>query len=148
MYPYDSVGDLTLNETDSIETDLTDRSFFSPKVRKENTPPPNPAAPIPVPVLQSEPLRTRENFIEPPKLPIAVRRSRRLSIRNERKQAQEEEERARKEIAASFVFRDVTMILANAANREEPKNSSNEKTNRGSVAIGKPLLPFNPFSIM
>lgn len=144
----------TLNETDRFETDLTDRSFFSPKKRKENE---RQAVPFrPMPVLR-ETLRTmmrNENYVEPPELPVFVRRSTRLTILNERKQAQEEEERAREAIASSVprirptIFRDVTKIVANTANKKIAKQNSHAKIQRRFVANGKQMQPLKLFSIL
>lgn len=145
--------DSTLNETDRIETDLTDRSFFSPKKRKENAPQPDTIPTIPL-LRQREVQRTmiaNDRYTEPPELPMVVRRSRRLTILNERQQAQGKEEKARNEIAASvsrvgpIVFRDVTKTVANAANREKTKHSSNAKSQKRLVANGKQKLPLNLF---
>lgn len=143
--------DSTLNEADRIEKDLTDRSFFSPKKRNKNAVQPVTVPPI---LRRSEPRRTmiaNDRYIEPPELPMVVRRSRRLTILNERKQAQDEEERTRNEIAASVsrvrpsVFRDVTKTVANAANRVKTEHSSNAKSQKRLVTNGKQKLPLNLF---
>lgn len=143
VYPYDSsIEDSKASGTDQDEMDQTEQSQLSsswvesPK-KINQKPPPTQFDPAP-PVLRQNELQHMTNMA-PPVSPIVLRRSRRLTILNQRKQAQEEEERTRNELAASLVqtkshasrgrgrprvFRDVTRMLANATNTTTHRSSN------------------------
>lgn len=160
------MNDLMVYKTDPNNLDLTEPSPLSatsinlPKNDNHNNNATNVEQVARV-LYQNGPRRLvmgNDSNIAPPEVPGVLRRSRRLSVLNELKLAQEKEGRAKNEFEAHLhrvhpsysgvrrrsAFGDVTKKVTNAANTNE--SSSNPKLRIFSIGEGNQNLRLNFFS--